>query len=90
MKFRVSAHAEKEMKRRAIPRNIIAAVLNNPQQIVEEYGGLKAYQSKIGFEKGKIYLLRAIVNEAVNPKTVVTVYRTSKIEKYWREDENNL
>ena len=28
-----------------------------------------------------IYLLRVIVNAAVDPKIVVTVYRTSKIDK---------
>ncbi len=31
---------------------------------------------------GKVYLLRAMVNETANPTVVVTVYRTSKIEKY--------
>ena len=61
------------------------SVLNNPQQIVQEYGDKKAYQSQIDFGKGKIYLLRVIVNEAVNPKAVVTVYKTSKIDKYWRQ-----
>jgi hypothetical protein len=33
---------------------------------------------------GKIYLLRAIVAVDADPATVVTVYRTSKIGKYWR------
>jgi len=63
----------------------VDSVLNNPQQIVQEYGDKKAYQSQIDFGKGKIYLLRVIVNEAVNPKAVVTVYKTSKIDKYWRQ-----
>ncbi len=34
---------------------------------------------------GKVYLLRAMVNETANPPVVVTVYRTSKIEKYWSQ-----
>ena len=34
---------------------------------------------------GKVYLLRAMVNETANPPVVVTVYRTSKIEKYRRQ-----
>lgn len=61
------------------------SVLNGPQQIVDEYGDKKAYQSQIDFGRGKIYLLRVIVNEADNPKVVVTVYKTGKIKKYWRE-----
>jgi len=59
--------------------------LQNPHQIVEEYGNKKAYQSKVDFGEGKVYLLRVIVADNVNPATVVTVYRTSKIKKYWRE-----
>jgi hypothetical protein len=49
-----------------------------------ERGGKKAYQSQLDFGGGKIFLLRAIVDETVDPAMVVTVYRTSKISKYWR------
>jgi hypothetical protein len=84
MKFKITLHAEAEMNRRGIPRMLVEAVLDKPQQIVEEYGNKKAYQSKIDFGKGIIYLLRVIVDDTVTPKSVVTVYRTSKIEKYWR------
>ena len=31
-----------------------------------------------------MYLIRAIVEDQVEPAVVVTVYRTSKIGKYWR------
>jgi hypothetical protein len=31
-----------------------------------------------------MFLLRAIVADNVDPAVVVTVYRTSKISKYWR------
>jgi hypothetical protein len=85
MTFKISLHAENEMRRRRIPRNFVDSVLNGPQQIVDEYGDKKAYQSQIDFGRGKIYLLRVIVNEADNPKVVVTVYKTGKIKKYWRE-----
>ncbi len=84
MEFKFTKHAEEEMKRRKIPREFIESVLDSPQQIVEEYGGKKAYQSKINFGSGKIYLLRVIVDDSREPPTVITVYRTSKISKYWR------
>ncbi|MGH8538807.1 MAG: hypothetical protein ACREXM_20840 [Gammaproteobacteria bacterium] len=32
----------------------------------------------------KPYVVRVMVNETASPPRVVTVYRTSKIEKYWR------
>lgn len=34
---------------------------------------------------GKRYLFRAFVDTDREPATVVTIYRTSKIEKYWRQ-----
>jgi hypothetical protein len=33
-----------------------------------------------------MYLLRAVVATEKEPPVVVTVYRTSKIEKYWRPE----
>ncbi len=80
MKFRLSNHAKEEMQRRGIPFEFVESVLNNPQQIVEEKSGKKAYQSQIDFGDGRIFLLRVIVAEDVDPAVVVTVYRTSKID----------
>lgn len=85
MRFVISRHAREEMIRRQISEIMVTSVLANPQQIVDEYGGKKAYQSRIAFGEGKTYLLRVIVNEDVDPAVAVTVYRTSKIEKYWRK-----
>lgn len=58
MMFKITLHAEAEMNRRGIPRMFVEAVLDKPQQIVDEYGNKKAYQSKIDFGKGIICLLR--------------------------------
>ena len=84
MKFEISKHARNEMNRREIPENLVQTILQNPGQIVDEYGNMKAYQSIIGSETGKNYLVRVIVNDTVEPEKVVTVYKTSKIKKYWR------
>jgi Domain of unknown function (DUF4258) len=85
MEFYISRHAEKEGERRGIPREFLESVLGNPQQIVEDKEGKKAYQSQFEFENGKIYLVRAIVADNTRPAIVVTVYRTSQIARYWRE-----
>lgn len=85
MKFKISRHAEEEIRHRNIPKDLLAPILETPQQTVEEYGNKKAYQSQIDFGEGKIYLIRVIVDDIANPKVVVTVYKTSKIEKYWRK-----
>jgi len=84
MKFRLSRHALEEIERRGVPRDLLDQVLQSPQQILPERDGKKIYQSQVEFGGSKLFLLRAIVNDAVEPAVVVTVYRTSKIEKYWR------
>jgi hypothetical protein len=83
-KFKISRHAHREIKQRGIPLELLETVLTNPQQLVPQAGGKKAYQSQIDFGGGKVFLLRAIVVDDVDPPIVVTVYRTKKISKYWR------
>ncbi len=41
------------------------------------------YQSKVDIND-KPYLVRVMVNENVTPAKIVTVYRTSKINRYWK------
>ena len=83
MNFVISRHAREEMTRRLISQNVLGPILQNPEQVITEKYGCKAYQPRVNF-KGKLFLVRAIVNDAVDPAIVITVYRTSKISKYWR------
>ncbi|MFM2064964.1 MAG: hypothetical protein RLZZ507_4635 [Cyanobacteriota bacterium] len=85
MTYKISRHAQIEMERRQISLSLVESVLDNPQQIILEREGRKVYQSKVDFGNGKLFLLRVIVADDLDPKVVITVYRTSKIEKYWRE-----
>ncbi|MBU0679214.1 MAG: DUF4258 domain-containing protein [Verrucomicrobia bacterium] len=85
MKFRYSRHAEEELRLRRIPRAVVDKVLRKPQQIVPERPPRRAYQSQVDVGGGRMMLVRAIVDDRVEPAVVVTVYRTSKIEKYWRQ-----
>lgn len=83
----MSRHAREEIQRRNIPPGLVDAVLHNPEQIVPGHGGkqvYQVYQSRLDFGGGDMFLLRAIVNDTVDPAVVVTVYRTSKIARYWR------
>ena len=85
MNYTLSKHAEEELSLRRIPRDLLDSVLRNPQQIVSERAPKKAYQSQLDFGGGRIFLLRAIVDDTVEPAVVVTLYRTKKIQKYWRQ-----
>lgn len=84
IEFRITHHAKEEMARRQIPESIVEQMLRAPEQIGVERGGRKAYQSRVEIA-GKIYLVRAIVEDWAQPGVVVTVYRTSNIAKYWRQ-----
>jgi len=85
MRFQISGHALEEMKRRELSEALVESILKDPQQIVDEYGNRKAFQSIMKFETEKDYLVRVIVNDNVEPAKVVTVCRTSRINKYWRK-----
>jgi hypothetical protein len=71
------------MAKRRIDRPDVDAVLESPMQKVPEQDEIVCYQSKIQIG-GSPYLLRVMVNEVKVPFLVVTVYKTSKISKYWR------
>ena len=72
------------MERRSIPVALVDSILANPEQVHFESEGLKAYPSRRDFG-GTMFLIRVIVDDETDPGTVVTVYRTSKISKYWRD-----
>ncbi len=84
MNYKLSRHARLEMERRGISPELLEQVLLHPQQMVPETRGKKAYQSIIDFGAGKKFLVRAIVADENDPPIVITVYRTSKVQKYWR------
>lgn len=86
MRLLISRHAEDEMVRRQIPREWLGSVLEKPEQRVPHPGGKEVLQSRFTSADGKMYLLRIVVAIEKEPPVVVTVYRTSKIEKYWRPE----
>jgi hypothetical protein len=83
--FRLSRHAREEITRRAIPEEVVMDVLRNPEQTVELPNRRRVLQSRLTLE-GKTYLVRVIVAARDEGQLVVTVYRTSKLAKYWRKE----
>lgn len=81
----ITPHAAFEMRRRSIGEATLRAVLDAPEQRITVRPGRVVLQSRTAFgAAGKLYLLRVFVDEDRAPPEVVTVYRTSKIAKYWR------
>jgi len=83
--YHLTNHARTEMARRQISESDVAGVLSLPEQIETVRVGREVYQSRIeAGEPSRTCLLRVFVDVDREPPEVVTVYRTSKIEKYWR------
>lgn len=85
MDYVLTDHALLEMKRRAIPEDMVREILASPEQTVDVRPGRVIRQSRVWMgDPPKHYLVRVIVDIDRAPPEVVTAYRTSRIEKYWR------
>ena len=83
--FVFTNHALTEMVRRKITQEDVRIVLANPEQMEMVREGRAVYQAKLEMgEPPKTYILRVFIDIDRKPPYIVTVYRTSKIEKYWR------
>ncbi|MDH4088104.1 MAG: DUF4258 domain-containing protein [Nitrospira sp.] len=79
-------HARLEILRRGLSEEMVRAILLAPEERIEVRPGREVLQSKISSgQPGKVFLIRVFVDIDRHPAEVVTAYRTSKIEKYWRE-----
>jgi hypothetical protein len=78
--FRWSLHAIMETNRRGIACEVVEQVVRDPQQVVTLEIGREVRQSIDEFGA----LVRVIVDVESDPVVIVTAYRTSKVEKYWR------
>jgi Domain of unknown function (DUF4258) len=83
--YHLTSHAQIEMARRQISEEAIRQVLRFPEQIELIRPGRAVYQSRLEIgNPSTTYLIRIFVDYEHEPPDVVTVYRTSKIDKYWR------
>jgi hypothetical protein len=85
--YRLTDHARLEKEHRQTTEAEIAQVLSAPEQSEIVRPVRMVYQSRIELgEPAQTYLLRVFVDVDRRPAEVVTAYRTSKIEKYWRQN----
>lgn len=81
MKVEFSVHALERMDSRGILKKDVLEILQNYDSIAEQDNETKVY-SKLVHRNNKQYIYRVFINTIKNPALVITVYRTSKIEKY--------
>ena len=77
-----TTHALAEMARRRISSETVVTVLRAPEQRIPVRTGRDVLQSRLMLD-GKLYVVRVVVDVDRSPADVVTVYRSSKIDKYW-------
>lgn len=83
--IRISNHAREQMSERGVSEEMVLDIVAFPQQTISQGGDKMIYQSVKFFEAdGADFLVRVFVNIIKQPNLVITVYRTSKIEKYWQ------
>ena len=88
MEFRLTDHARREMSRRGIPEETAYEIIESHEQEYEVRKGRKVYQARrLEGDPPRIYLYRVFVDVDRRQIEVVTVYRTSKVDKYWRTEE---
>ena len=71
------------LRRRGLDETVVRHVLAVPEQRIAVRPGREVVHSKIELA-GRRYLAPVFVDVDRSPAEVVTAYRTSKIDKYWR------
>jgi hypothetical protein len=84
IEYVITEHAAFQMNRRGISLEEVRRVLEGPEQRFAVGEGRDVLQSRILME-GRLYLVRVFVDANRKPAEVITAYRTSRIEKYWRQ-----
>lgn len=86
--IKISNHAREQMDERGISEEMVLDIIESPQQSIPDGSEKMIYQSIKYFEADKKeFLVRVFVNIIKGPNLVITVYRTSKIEKYWQDED---
>ncbi|KOH43191.1 hypothetical protein NC99_40150 [Sunxiuqinia dokdonensis] len=65
---------------RDISKEAVLLVVAHPDAVLEQQG--VSIYSKLVVENSKTYLYRVFINFKKSPALVITVYKTSKLEKY--------
>jgi hypothetical protein len=84
--FVFTGHALDELARRQISEAQVLDCLAKPGQSFAIREGRVVYQCIFQTLIGRRWLLRIFVDVDRKPAQIVTVYRTSKIKKYWRRE----
>ncbi|MBU0693744.1 MAG: DUF4258 domain-containing protein [Candidatus Omnitrophica bacterium] len=83
--LRFSSHCKDRIKERGIDEKMVRKSVFTPEQRISKGKRIILHKRYRDPGKNKEYLLRIFVEEKKEEIEIVSVYRTSKIQKYWRE-----
>ena len=84
MDFIFSKHAEEQLIRRSLEQDVVNDVILKPEQVIDDENdeNISIYQSIVK-ENDTFFLYRVFVNVKAQPNVIVTLYKTTKINKYY-------
>ncbi|MDR7420374.1 MAG: hypothetical protein QN178_15845 [Armatimonadota bacterium] len=81
----LSAHARWRAQRRGVEEATVIEIATVPEQVVPVRPGREVRQARRGDPKsGREHVVRVVVDTGAEADIVVPVYRSSKLDKYWR------
>ncbi|HEV8614564.1 MAG TPA: DUF4258 domain-containing protein [Methylomirabilota bacterium] len=85
--FVISDHARFEMERRGIADDLVQKIVASAEQRLPVHEGRVVLHSRVMMgTPPRMYLVRVVVDIDRWPAEVVTVYRTTKVDRYWRSE----
>jgi hypothetical protein len=84
MDFVFSKHAEEQMLKRSINRDSVVFIISQPDEtVIENEDSTIVVLQSLMEENGQKFLLRVFLNRSKEPNVIVTLYKTTKITKYY-------
>ena len=81
----LSGHAREQAALRGIDEATVVRVAAAPDQRERTHSDREVRQSLLRMgDEARLYLIRVVVELRPLRQTIISVYRTSKIRKYWR------
>lgn len=82
MNVAFSFHAKEQMLIRGISERMVMEVIAEADREIMQDDEVRIYQKVISFNEEGNFLVRVFVTISKMPPQIITVYRTSKLEKY--------
>ena len=84
MNYRLTQHARIRMEQAEISEDALQLTLQEPEGRIWDEDSKYIYQRLFQRPDGKAFMLRAVVDEAQIPASVVTVYAASRFYRYMK------